>query len=75
MESNINVSSYKYKDDVLFSSLFPTIKLSHPEAERKFQKIVFEVFSFLHLYRLGRKDGEAAVKIKFNLLNPINYGI
>ncbi len=50
------------KDDVLFSSLFPTIKLSHPEAERKFQKIVFEVFSFLHLYRLGRKDGETEVK-------------
>jgi len=29
----------------------------------------------LHLYRLGRKDGETAVKIKFNSLNPTNYGI
>lgn len=59
---NINTYSAHIKDDVLFSSLFPTIKLSHPEAERKFQKIVFEVFSFLHLYRLGRKDGETEVK-------------
>lgn len=61
----MNISTYIFahiKDDVLFSSLFPTIKLSHPEAERKFQKIVFEVFSFLHLYRLGRKDGETEVK-------------
>ncbi|EEF78135.1 hypothetical protein BACCOPRO_03660 [Phocaeicola coprophilus DSM 18228 = JCM 13818] len=37
------------KDDVLFSSLFPTIKLSHPEAERKFQKS-FLRFSLFCIY-------------------------